>query len=137
MAVNIIVLSEAYSERYKSIINSEVYLSDSSRPILSQYPSMNTGLDQGRFLSPASPITRIPSQDVDAIGEEGRNSPIRMQLASVSNDTESDPEAIRIIPRSVLVQVDHLKSLITVARAQRETESNRSHQLVSIPFFSS
>ncbi len=122
------------------MINSEVYLASptmTARSQFSQYPSINTGLDQGHFLSPTSPITRIVPQDVKAVGGGGNSTTriARAQGASVDNAESSEPvptEAISTVPRSVLVQVDHLKSLITMARAQRDLELNHSHQLVSI-----
>jgi len=41
-------------------------------------------------------------------------------------------EASGSVPRSVLVQVDHLKSLILIARAQRDTnDSQRLANLIS------
>jgi hypothetical protein len=122
------------------MINSEVYFASSTttaRSQFSQYPSINTGLDQGRFLSFTSPIPGIVPQDVNVVGGGGNSTPrITMtQGAPVDNDDAELPvptEAISTVPRSVLVQVDHLKSLITITRAQRNLELNHSHQLVSI-----
>ena len=121
------VLMEAFSQRFKNAIRSEVY--HSSRSPVSARPTLSSGTDQG--LASAS-SAYYPRRTRDSVSHEnGRpNTRIRIRENTFDAPVESnstEPQASN--PRSVSIPVDHLKSLITMARAQ--CESNASSQLAS------
>jgi hypothetical protein len=131
MTILISVLLEAYTERYKSIIKSEVFQATSGstpRPQVDEHLSFATGLmDHG---SPPP----MPASHSEVLGDTFTLSTakpamktIKIEEGSRSRDDVDEKGAQSFQAsgsplQSILVQVDHLKSLITVARAQHDID---------------
>jgi len=135
---------EAYTQQYKSIIRPEVFQRTStltSRPHFTEHMSFAT--DQG--FSPPNDVPSIyHSSNTRAVPEDTivlNSVKPSMRTVKIEEGTRSRDEvdekggrsfqASGLLSRSVLVQMDHLKSLITIARAQRDTDT--SQRLVRIP----
>jgi len=121
------VLMEAFSQRFKNVIRSEVY--HSSRTPLSERPSVSSTTDQG-LISVGSAYYPRRTRGEKA-QENGRpTARIRIKENTVDGVVESPPTEFQT-PRAVSIEVDHLKSLIAMAKAQYESNDSES-QLASI-----
>jgi len=120
------VLMEAFSQRFKNVIRSEVY--HSPRTPLSEHPTFSSRTDQGLTSAGSAYYPRRTRGEMSP-QENGRpTARNRIQEITVDGAVESTPKITG--PRSVSIEVDHLKSLVIMARAQ--CKSNDSSQLASI-----
>ena len=137
------MLLEAYTERYKSIIKSEVFQATSSstpRPQLDEHLSFASGLlDQG--FPPPNPASHseVPGDTFALSTAKPAMKTIKIQEGSRDRDDvdEKGAQSLQAFDsplQSILVQVDHLKSLITMARTQRDIDD--AQRLVRIPILS-
>ncbi len=135
---------EAYTERYKGIIKSEVFQATSNstpRPQLNEHLSFASGpMDQ--VLPPSNhPYTRQVPGDTFALSTaKPTMKTINIEEGSLSRDDldEKGGQSFQTsdsLSQSILVQADHLRSLIKMAGAQRVTDDDSQRLVRSISHF--
>jgi hypothetical protein len=119
-----VVIMETFSQRYRHVIGSEAFRTTPLRPPFSEHPTFTSGTDQG-FFSPNPAYHLSPTRRET----NGSSTPrIRIQASTPEKSTESTPREFQPVP----MQIDHLKSLITMARAQCNSEIRDSDHFASI-----
>lgn len=126
---------ETFSERFHHAVKSGVSQppASTSRPPLSEHPTFTSATDHGLF-SPSSVYDLRTRGDMTPHENGGATPRVRIQENTPDRQsTPSEPRGSRSrTPQSVPMEVDHLKSLITMARVQRESEPNDSSHLASL-----
>ena len=119
----LVVLLEVISQRYQSIIRSEVYHPYSiSRPLLSEHPTFGSGTAD-TYYSRGSTKGNVSSENGSAITIHEHEPVASTEFQALSDSTR--------YPRSAPIKVDHLKFLIKMAQTECEL-LNESVHLASV-----